>query len=441
VNPKISSHATLLRKAIHKAVIAGILSTASLSAQALDAVAYYSDRNSNQVFIVDPRNMLLVDVIDTIGDQPYPIDKVGNDKVYVSTRNSNSLDIIDYDGMTTSFSNTGIVPLQHKARSVDYNSNTNLALVSGVRKALMSVIDVSTDTVVGVVGEPDEVGSGTITGHPFWVDDDQFLLLDLARNLVHLYKIEQKRHRHGHRGPRNHGGLMIVKQDTLRTPSPVHHFSMVPGAEGRDTRTFYGMAEGISEDGIRPAVLEIFVSGQSIRLINKAELEGQDASIMGSHHLGMHPDGMHIYAGSKEGHTFVIDRHTMSIVKVIDSGSGSGHTTFDATANVAIETNHTDTSMTLMDSYNHVKLGDISNVAGSLPTDGLKSQSHTSSFDPQNPGFFYTATPIDGNLIEIHAVSGIITNTLPLDSDGYIIQGTYDWNLGGSGSGDSGGDM
>lgn len=438
MNPKISSHATLLRKAIHKAVIAGILSTASMSALALDAVAYYSDRNSNRVFIVDPRNMSVVDVIPTHGDQPYPIDKVGNDKVYVSTRNSTSLDIIDYDGM--SFSNAGIVPLQHKARSVGYNSDTNMALVSGVRKALMSVVDVSTDTVVGVVGEPDEIGSGTITGHPFWVDDDQFLLLDLARNLVHLYKIEQKHPRNGHRGPRKHGGLMIVKQDTLRTPSPVHHFSMVPGAKGKDTRTFYGMAEGISEDGIRPAVLEIFVSGQSISLLNKTELDGPEASIMGAHHLGMHPDGMHIYAGSKEGHTFVIDRHAMSIVNMIDSGSGSGHTTFDATDNVAIETNHTDTSMTLMDSYNHVKLGDIVDVANSMPTDGLKSQSHTSSFDPQNPGFFYTATPIDGNLIEIVVGTGV-TRRLPLDKDGYIIQGTYDWNLGGSGSGDSGGDM
>jgi hypothetical protein len=235
---------------------------------------------------------------------------------------------------------------------------------------------------------------------------------------------------------------MIVKQDTLRTPSPVHHFSGVPGAEGMDTRTFYGMAEGNSEDGIRPAVLEIFVSGQSISLSGKVELDGPDVGgIMGSHHLGMHPDGMHIYAGSKEGRTFVIDRYTMGIVSVVDSGSGSGHTTFDASAMVAIETNHTDTFMTLMDTYNHVKLGDVEGVASSMPTDGLKSQAHTSSFDPQNPGFFYTATPVDGNLIEIDAISGIITRTLPLDDEGYIIQGTFDWNLGGSDSGDSGGDM
>lgn len=439
VNTRLPSRTHLLRKAVNKVVIVAILSAISLSAHALDAVAYYSDRNSNRVFIVDPRSMSVVDVIPTHGDQPYPIDKVGNDKVYVSTRNSTSLDIIDYDGM--GFSNTGIVPLQHKARSVDYNSNTDMALVSGVRKALLSVIDVSTDSVVGVVGDPEEVGSGTITGHPFWVDDDQFLLLDLARNLVHLYKIERRHQSKGRHGSRHQGGLTIVKQDTLRTPSPVHHFSRVPGAEGSDTRTFYGMAEGVSAEDIRPAVLEIFVSGRSIRLSNTVELDGPDAAIMGSHHLGMHPDGMHIYAGSKEGHTFVIDRYTMSIVSVVESGSGSGHTTFDAVNNVAIETNHTDTSMTLMDSYNHVKLGDVDGVASAMPADGLKSQAHTSSFDPQNPGMFYTAAPIDGNLIEIDAVSGIITRTLPLDDGGYIIQGTYDWNLGGSGSGDSGSDM
>ena len=52
---------------------------------------------------------------------------------------------------------------------------------------------------------------------------------------------------------------------------------------------------------------------------------------------------------------------------------------------------------------------------------------------------FYTAASQDGNLIEIDAISGNITNTLSLDTDGYIIQGTYNWFLGSDGS--SGGDM
>jgi hypothetical protein len=95
-----------------------------------------------------------------------------------------------------------------------------------------------------------------------------------------------------------------------------------------------------------------------INLTGRAELTG-DASVMGAHHFGMHPDGVHIYMGSKEGNTFIINRNSMSIVGIVESGAGSGHTTFDASANVAIETNHTDTFMTLIDTNNHIKLGDI----------------------------------------------------------------------------------
>ena len=174
-----------------------------------------------------------------------------------------------------------------------------------------------------------------------------------------------------------------------------------------------------------------------IKVTGRAELTG-DASEMGAHHFGMHPDGVHIYIGSKEGNTFIIDRNSMSIVNVVESGSGSGHTTFDASAHIAVETNHTDTFMTVMDTDNHVKLFDIADVA-TTPTDGNKSQSHTSSFDPMMPGMFYTAASQDGYLVKINAVSGMVIDKLELDTDGYIIQGTYNWFLGADGS--SGGDM
>ena len=433
---KTTKQNNVMYKAIQSTIITTTLLTGSMSVYAIDAVGYYSDNNSNQVFIVDPRNMSVVDVIPTHGDQPYPIDKVGSDRVYVSTRNSPSLDIIDYDG--TDFMNSGIIPLEHRPRSVGYNSNTNMALVSGVRKAMMSLIDVSTNTVVGVVGNSEEVGSGTITGHPFWIDDDKFLLTDRARQLVHLYKIMMRGH--GKMRGKKGGDVKIVLLDTISTPGPVHHFSKIPGATSeRDSRTFYGAADGLGADGINPSVIEIHVPAfrSKINYTGSVELTG-DASIMGAHHFGMHPDGKHIYIGSKEGNTFVIDRESMSVVNVVSSGSGSGHTTFDASANIAIETNHTDTFMTLIDTNNHTKMVDIMGIA-STPTDGHKSQSHTSSFDPMSSGMFYTAASQDGNLIEIDAISGNITRTLSLDTDGYIIQGTYDWFLGSDGS--SVGDM
>jgi hypothetical protein len=431
---KMTIHKNVMYKAIQSTIITSTLLTGSMAAYAIDAVGYYSDNNSNRVFIVDPRDMSVFAEIPTHGDQPYPIDKVGNDRVYVSTRNSESLDIIDYDGESESFMNSGIIPLKHKPRSVSYNSNTNMALVSGVRKAMMSLINVSDNSVVGVVGSPVEVGSGTITGHPFWVDDDEFLLTDRARQLVHLYKITMRG------GGKKDGHVKIVLQDTMSTPGPVHHFSKIPDAKsGKDLRTFYGAADGLGADGINPSVIEIRIpaSKSQINFTGRVELTG-DASVMGAHHFGMHPDGKHIYIGSKEGNTFIINRKSMSIVNVVASGSGSGHTTFDAAAHIAIETNHTDTFMTVMDTDNHVKLFDIEGIA-TTPTDGYKSQSHTSSFDPMMPGMFYTAASQDGNLIQINAVSGEITGILELDTDGYIIQGTYDWFLGSDGS--SGGDM
>jgi hypothetical protein len=55
------------------------------------------------------------------------------------------------------------------------------------------------------------------------------------------------------------------------------------------------------------------------------------------------------------------------------------------------------------------------------------------------PGMFYTAASQDGDLVEIDAISGNITRTLSLDTEGYIIQGTYNWFLGSDR--DSGGDM
>ena len=436
---KTTIQKNVIYKAIQSVVVSSALLTSSMAAYAIDAVGYYSDNNSDQVFIVDPRKMEVVATIETVGEEPYPIDKVGNDRVYVSTRASESLDIIDFDGDTT-FYHSGIIELDHRPRSVSYNSNTNMALVSGVRKAMMSLINVSDNSVVAVVGNPDEVGSGTITGHPFWVDDDEFLLTDRARQLVHLYKITM------HGGGKKGRHVKVTLKDTISTPGPVHHFSKIPGAtSGRDTRTFYGAADGLGTEGINPSVIEVRIPAfkSQIKLTGRAELTG-NASEMGAHHLGMHPDGRHIYIGSKDGNTFIIDRKNMSIVGIASSGSGSGHTTFNAAGNFAIETNHTDTYMTMIDTNDYSSV-EIPGVASELPMDGYKSQSHTSSFDPdpELSNFFYTAASQDGYLIKIDVDvdtgTGFVTDRLVLDETGYIIQGTYNWFLGSDGN--SGGDM
>ncbi len=411
------------QKTIQITIFAISLSSISMTINALDAVAYYSDKNSSRVFIIDPRNMLLIDEISTTGREPYPIDKVGSNKVYVSTRESDSLDIIDYDG--TNFYNTGIINLTHKPRSVTYNSSANLAAVSGTKKAVMSIIDVSTDTVIGTVGNttaqtPSDFGGSLATGHPFWVDNDQFLLIDRARREIHLYKVKNTEWE----------GWKIWKQHTVSTPTSIHHFSKIPDASNYfQKRIFYGMAEGAPVDGKNPSIERIFVTGNRIYRIGSAILKGAPASDMGSHHLGMHPNKTHIYAGSKEGTVHVIDRYTMTTVTTVSAGESSGHTTFNSASGIATQTNHRDDFMTLIDMNSHVFINTVT-IASNLTPSGNLAQSHTTSFDPENSGVYYTAAANDGSYLEIDAVSGTVTRTLPLDSNNsYTIQGAYNWNF------------
>jgi len=414
---------SVIFKVTQISIIFGFLSSISIAAHALDAVAYYSDKNSNRIFIIDPRNMSLVDEITTAGDDPYPIDKVSGNKVYVTTRESESLDIVNYDGIN--FSNTGVIPLTHKPRSVTYNPSANLAAVSGTKKAVMSIIDVSTDTVIGTVGNttvqaPSDFGGSLATGHPFWVDSDQFLLIDRARREVHLYKIKNT----------GWSGWKIRKQHTISTPTSIHHFSGVPNATSYfQKRIFYGMAEGAPNEGKQPSVERIFITGNRIYKIGSAILEGAPASDMGSHHLGMHPNKVHIYAGSKEGIVHVINRYTMNTLTKIPAGANSGHTTFNAASGIATQTNHRDDFMTLIDMNSHALINTVT-IASSPTPSGNLAQSHTTSFDPQNAGVYYTAAADDGNYVEVDAVSGAVTRTLPLGLDtSYTIQGTYNWNL------------
>ncbi len=45
---------------------------------------------------------------------------------------------------------------------------------------------------------------------------------------------------------------------------------------------------------------------------------------MGAHHGDLHPDGVHIYVGSAEGHTFVVNKDTMTVVAEIETGPATG---------------------------------------------------------------------------------------------------------------------
>jgi DNA-binding beta-propeller fold protein YncE len=372
-------------------------------------LAYYGNWDSNQVFVIDVDNMALVKIVEDTGEGPYGIDQQGPSKAYALTRKTESLTVVD----NYSIENMAEIPLQHKPRSTNFNANTGLSIVSGGDKAMTSIIRVDHDKVTKVIGydelsEPHDFGGSLATGHPLWVGDQRFFMLDRASRQIQLWNRK--------------GELLSV----LATPTSVHHIFQSP-LELEDG-IYYAVAEGNQDEGISPSILRFKIKGKKMRKTGEAVLADFDKELldpakMGVHHADFHPDGVYIYVGSAEGHLFVIDKDSMEIQKMIETGAGSGHTTFAPMHNLAFVTNHNDTYMTVIDTSNHTWLKNIE-VASSASPD-YKSQAHTSGVSPDMK-YFYSAASHDGVFFEIDLDTLEVSRTLYLG--GNVLMGSFIWD-------------
>jgi len=387
------------------------------SAHNTSPIAYFADKDHDAVIAFNPRTMQTIESISTHGHGPYPVDKTGENSVYVTTRNSQSVDVINNNDLSV----YKTISLPHYPRSVTYNKFNNLAIVSGVKKPVTSIIDTSNHSLVATVGNdhvvtPTDFGGGLATGHPYWVSPTQFLLLDRANRKLDLYSISQL------------GGEYKVNMTySLPMPTSVHHIMAVPNASGWDKNIFYAIAEGSPNNGIAPAVVAFELSGEHLYHRQTLHLPVTNTNVkeMGAHHGAFHPDGKHIYLGSNEGITYVIDRVSMRVISTIETGKGNGHTTMNAQRMIAIATNHTDSFMTVIDLNTHTKVANI-DVSELATSKTRKTQAHTSSFDPNNSRFFYTAASDDGRIIEIDLDTLSISREIELLGS-YPIQGTFVW--------------
>lgn len=387
-------------------------------------LAYYGDWDSTRVFIIDIENMTLLEVVDGTGEGPYGVDQQDATKAYVLTRKTDSMTIIDNYTME----NTGEVYLDHKPRSTNFNPATGLSLVSGADKVMTSIIRVNHDRVMQVFGynetaTPTDFGGSLATGHPLWVDDRSFFMLDRAERQIQLWS--------------GRDGLLSV----IHTPTSVHHIFQSHLKNQNDI--YYAVVEGNQKERLSPSVLrfkihkgQMVVTGESVLSDYAPEL--LDPAVMGSHHAAFHPDGVHIYIGSAEGHVFVVNKNSMRVVAMIDTGIGSGHTTFAATRNLAFVTNHNDTDMTVIDTTDHSWLKDIK-VAETM-SDDYKSQSHTSAVSPDMK-YFYSAASHDGVFFEIDMETLEVSRTVVIGEyleegeRANILMGSFIWD------GDSENDM
>jgi len=376
-------------------------------------LAYYGDWDANSIYIFDVDNMSLLTTVENTGEGPYGIDQQSPEKAYALTRKTESLTVVN----NQTFANDGLIPLKHKPRSTSYNSATDLTLVSGGDKAMTSIIKVEKDKVVKVIGNnqethPHDYGGSLSTGHPLWVTDQQFFILDRAARKIQLWN------RHGKR------------LSTLRTATSVHHVFQQPAAtmEAGDESIYYAVEEGNQDERISPAILRFNLRGNRLVETGRVELNSidpstHDASVMGAHHAAFRPDGKYIYVGSAEGHLFVISSKKMKVEKVIEVGMGAGHTTFLSMRDQAIITNHNDTFVSVIDTVNHEWLRNVEVADTSSPD--YKSQAHTSgvSLDMQ---YFYSAASHDGVLYRINLDTWNVVKTEPVDAN--LLMGSFIWD-------------
>ena len=391
-------------------------------------LAYYGDWDSNRVFVIDVDDMSLLVTVENTGDGPYGIDQQGVEKAYALTRRTESLTVVD----NYTIENIGYIPLSHKPRSTHYRAENGLTLVSGGDKAMSSVIRTDLDMVIGEVGEneltmPMDFGGSLSTGHPQWVDNRAFFMLDRADRSIQLW---------------NRDGDLL---SSLATPTSVHHVFQSPAAlaGGEEKHIYYAIIEGNQEELIAPGILRFEISGGQLvqtglvfldtysRPSHNLDASGEynasattdlDPAIMGAHHADFHPDGISIYVGSAEGHLFIVNKDSLEIETMLDTGPGSGHTTFIPARNLAIVTNHNATYMSVIDTEKRYLVKNIE-VADSASPD-YKSQAHTSgvSLDER---YFYSAASHDGNFFRIDLDTWELSK---LHTGGNILMGSFIWD-------------
>ncbi|WP_237731589.1 YncE family protein [Bathymodiolus thermophilus thioautotrophic gill symbiont] len=330
---------------------------------------------------------------------PYPVDKAGNTKnLYVSTRNADSIDIINSETMLR----TNSINLSHKPRSAEaYNESLGVVIVAGADKPMSSIIDPNTNKVVATAGEntltvPSLDYGGTLSsGHPFWFTDRKFAVIDRENRSISLWKIVGNRS----------SGFSTEFLNKVKTPTSVHSFV---GIKNEASRTYYAIAEGSPDNGIPPMLLEIKIDQEEI-FINRAQSLYGNPEKMGSHHADLHPDGRHIYVGSTQGYMYVINRDNMGIVNIIKTGLGSAHTTFIPKRNLAIVTNHKDTFVTIINTETHKNIKNI--TVSTEQEKGQILQSHTSFVDADE-NYFYSFATDNGTFYELDLKLLDISRTL-----------------------------
>jgi len=395
--------------------------------------AYYGDKENNAIVVVDADNMQILDIVATGHLKTYSAETIKTlaskhnttPKMYIANRGSNAIDV--FDSANNNIIKT--IPLDFYPRSISVQQVTGMVAVSGSDKAMTSIIDSNTDTVIATVGNnivtaPTTSGhayvsSGTLaSGHPHWLDPNHFVLIDRQNKEIITYKLTGM----------SDGTWATSIVNVLKTSSPVHNL-IPPEVHGAshgvvNSTVFFATAEGAQD--VYPSVLKLgFTPGVGMSILEELPVQqaGLSANVMGVHHLNFLKNKNTIYVGSDEGTLFVVDySSTMRIVTILQAGRGAGHADELKHANLAIIINHKDTFITLVNTQTHTKIADIEvtllNQVGTVQT-----QSHPQYHFSKDGRYFYLFLTEEGSLVKVDLTARRVVERLNIG--GKLAMGSF----------------
>ena len=241
------------------------------------------------------------------------------------------------------------------------SAGKELCLVAGADQPVTSVLDVSSSSVIQVVGQPTgetdtDYGGGLASGHPIWINKDNFLVLDRRRRTISLYKI----------------GINLPLK-TIRTPTSCHH------VEEYGTG-FVALCEGNLDSRIPPALVFFDVVTGKKPGLSVSEVLFMPSADGGGHHISIIDETIYVPTSNElSGVVYVVapNGSKFKFRKPIKAGIGAGHVYFNPKSSTGVIVNHNDDFITLFDQKKHTAITNVK--VASAPTYPKKSQAHTLS--------------------------------------------------------------
>ena len=361
---------------------------------------YYGNINNDTVVLIDTENMLLKEVLKSNGVNPYEISQALDNELYVINRSDYTIGILD----TISNIIVDEIALGFYPRSISINLDDILTTsVNEPAAAIITSNTASQSYTDSAYVTPASYGGENATGHPVWIDDNYFLLLDRTENTIELY---QK------------GSYTPI--DKLVTQSSVHHVMNKDGY-------YYGISEG-KQNGVSPGIVKFSVANGKITLDMERILSSLpdlpddfNSASWGAHHGAFHPTSDYIYVGSTEGNVFVLDLEQLTLVDTFKSGKGVGHFTFYN--NILITTNHYDNFKSFYDASDATSNKFIKDLRFSDQIySGVTMQSHTTHIVKDKLYFMFN-TNQNSTLYKINLGNITIEESLILEN-AYCLMGS-----------------